>query len=372
MLIYVFINYNCVILFKNFVNFLKSFNVIGVMSGTSTDGLDIALCTFEYDNDFSFKIVKTNFIPYDINIKQKLFKAYRYSGVKLRELDNYFGEFISDKLNDTISNNDVKIDLIASHGHTIFHRPDLKFTLQIGNGEVIAKNTGIPVVYDFRSGDVALGGQGAPLVPMGDELLFGNYSACLNLGGFSNISFKNHNGQRVAYDICPVNIIINKYANKLNLEYDINGKFASEGQTIHGLLKELNSLEFYSLKPPKSLGREWVEKHIQNILDKYSHKNIKDIINTLTIHISQQISKNLNQLENVLVTGGGAYNKFLIENIKQRTDTKIVIPDSKIIDFKEAMVFAFLGLLRYLNMTNCFASVTGAKRDSCCGVLCMP
>lgn len=348
-------------------------SVIGVMSGTSTDGLDIALCSFKsVDDIWSVEIERTKNIYYDLNFKKSLFNAHMLSSNDLKKFDNYYAEFISKEINKFILESNIKPDLIASHGHTIFHSPEHGITHQIGNGEIISKKTGIHVVYDFRAGDVALGGQGAPLVPIGDELLFGQYTSCLNLGGFSNISYKDNNGKRIAYDISPVNIVLNKLVHRLGFDYDDKGKIASSGIVNFKLLKALSELSYYSEKFPKSLSREWVESKFMPILDMHKDLNINDLLNTVTIHIAEQIAINLHYLKDVLITGGGTYNDFLIQNISKRTNTKIIIPKCELIDFKEAIVFAFLGLLRYLNKKNCLASVTGAVRDSCCGVLCVP
>lgn len=352
---------------------MQIFSVLGVMSGTSVDGLDLALCSFKpVENLWKLEIEKTKFIAYDPGLRQKLLNAHLLNAEDLKLLDICFGEFVAEKINEFLKEYSLRVDLIASHGHTVFHRPDAGFTYQIGNGEVIAKKTNITVVCDFRTGDVALGGQGAPLVPIGDELLFGDYDACLNLGGFSNISFRDTNNKRIAYDICPVNIVLNKFAMLLGYDYDSCGKIAASGKTNLSLLSELDNIEFYTKKYPKSLGREWVEKDFLPLIDKYKELPVEDILNTVTLHIANQISLNLRNLKNVLITGGGTFNKFLIENIRQKTKTQLIIPDDELVNFKEAIVFAFLGLLRYLNKTNCLSSVTGAKRDSCCGMVCMP
>jgi anhydro-N-acetylmuramic acid kinase len=257
-----------------------------------------------------------------------------------------FTNFCALQVNDFLPTRIIKPDFIASHGHTIFHRPDLKMTLQIGDGETLAKLCGIPVVSDFRTGDVALGGQGAPLVPIGDELLFGNYDACLNLGGFSNVSFLNDFGKRIAYDISPVNIVLNQLASLVGKAYDNNGSMAAAGIVIDEMLNELNSLNYYLASYPKSLGREWVESNVNPILNKFEQFPLNDRIATFTVHTAQQIAKNLEGRKNVLVTGGGAYNDFLISKIREISDTEVIIPDKNLIEFKEALVFAFLGALR--------------------------
>ncbi|HOR59721.1 MAG TPA: anhydro-N-acetylmuramic acid kinase [Bacteroidales bacterium] len=347
----------------------KSFNIIGLMSGTSLDGLDIAFVKFdEKNNNWIFKIVKAETVNYEPVLIQKFLSAHVMSALELKYLEKEFSEFCAKAVNNFTNDISEKFDLIASHGHTVFHQPEKGMTLQIGDGELIAKRCGINVISDFRSGDVALGGQGAPLVPIGDELLFYDYDACVNLGGFSNISFKNNNKKRVAFDICPVNIVLNHLCQKIGEKYDENGKIASENIVNKTLLAELNDLDYYFKKYPKSLGREWVEKEVFPILEKYLQTDsVENIISTFTIHIAFQISENIKNFSKVLFTGGGAYNGFLIKKIEEFSSVNIVVPENKIVDFKEALIFAFLGLLRWQNKINCLASVTGAERDSCCG-----
>lgn len=227
------------------------------------------------------------------------------------------------------------------------------------------------VICDFRIQDVKLGGQGAPLVPIGDKLLFGNYTYCLNLGGFANLSF-DVNNVRIAYDICPVNILLNQYIGVLGFEFDDKGEVAKSGTVNSSLLSELNSIKYYSDKPPKSLGLEWVKKHIIPVIDAYK-LDTKDILRTFVEHIAIQISKQFSiKNASILITGGGAYNLFLIERIKSYSNVNIVIPSTKLIEFKEALIFGFLGVLRYRNEANCLSSVTGASKDHSSGKILQP
>lgn len=345
----------------------EQFNIIGLMSGTSVDGLDIALCSFKFSSKWEFEILKCESVNYSDSLRNLLLDAHLLSGIELKYAENKFTKFCADCVNRFKTDLDIKINLISSHGHTVFHQPSKLMTLQIGDGEALAKLCGIDVVSDFRSGDVALGGQGAPLVPIGDELLFGNYDACLNLGGFSNLSYKMPDGKRIAYDISPLNIVLNKITSKIGKLFDDRGMIAAIGNPDAKLLHELNCLAYYSLLAPKSLGREWVEDFLNPILQNYNSLNVNDLISTFTIHAAQQIAANLKGCENVLVTGGGAYNDFLISKIREFSNTNVIIPENNLIEFKEALVFAFLGLLRFRNENNCLASVTGASRDSCCG-----
>ncbi|MDD2634259.1 MAG: anhydro-N-acetylmuramic acid kinase [Bacteroidales bacterium] len=345
----------------------------GLMSGTSVDGLDIAICLFEYKNcNWSFEILYANSFVYPHSLRQKLISISDYSANEIIVVEKKFSEFAAASVNNVTKQSKIKPDIIASHGHTVFHKPKENYTYQIGNGEIIAKLTGIPVVCDFRRGDVALGGQGAPLVPIGDKLLFSNYPACLNLGGFSNISYNNKLGKRIAYDISPVNIVFNKFARQLNMEFDNAGEIAKSGVLIRELFHKLNNLEYYQQNYPKSLSIEWVKQNVNPILNQFQKKNTADLMHTFSIHIAHILVKELNKHTSVLITGGGAYNKFLINNIRALSSCKIQIPDNKIIDFKEALIFAFLGVLRIRSEVNILSSVTGAKRDSCCGVICNP
>jgi len=348
----------------------KTSYCIGVMSGTSLDGVDIAYVKLNFNKEYSFEIVKAETIPYTSDWKLALKNGFHLSGEKLTKLDADYGFYLGDTILNFMEKNAIStIDFIASHGHTIFHNPEKKYTLQIGNGPQITSITGIKTICDFRVQDVALGGQGAPLVPIGDELLFYNYDYCLNLGGFSNISF-NKKKLRIAYDICPVNIVLNHYVASLNIEFDNKGIIASSGNINNNLLEELNSLPFYNDSKPKSLGYEFVVKCIFPLIDKYS-LNLKDILRTFVEHIAIQITKKMDadSSKKMLISGGGAYNNFLIERIRFHTKTSIIIPNNLIINYKEALVFALLGLLKVEGKNNCLKSVTGARKDHSSGVV---
>ena len=283
-------------------------------------------------------------------------------------LNSEYGFYLGEKVKEFITNNSLKnLDLIASHGHTIFHQPEKKFTLQIGDGRAIKLLNKIPVVYDFRSQDVLMGGNGAPLVPIGDELLFSDFDACLNLGGFSNISFKK-DGKRIAFDICPVNIVLNKFAQLLHQKYDEYGNIAKKGIINEEILASLNSIEFYQKTPPKSLGIEWVN---ENIFPKLSDETPENVLATFTEHIADQIVTVFNdfKLKNVLFTGGGTYNSYLLERIKLKTETEIIVPEKGTIDFKEALIFALMGVLRLNNEINVLSSATGSSENHSSGIV---
>jgi anhydro-N-acetylmuramic acid kinase len=342
------------------------------MSGTSLDGLDIALCEFFPEgSSWQFKILDAITFPYPEKWMENLRNAQHLSATSLLTLHREYGEFLGMKVVEFLRDKSIKPFLVASHGHTIFHQPQKKFTFQLGDGNSIAAGCGITSISDFRSMDVALGGQGAPLVPVGDELLFGKYDMCLNLGGFANISFR-AGDKRIAFDICPVNFVLNLLAVSQGKEFDFNGKIAASGQTDPHLLAKLNALDYYKTNHPKSLGREWVEKHVFSALEGAA-LSIGDKMRTFVEHIAVQCGKTINPVSKpgmqMLVTGGGAHNEYLIQQIAKNTNVKIVVPDKLTVDYKEALIFAFLGLLRYQGKNNCLASVTGASRDCSGGVI---
>lgn len=346
------------------------FDAIGLMSGTSLDGLDVAHCTFEHScGKWSFLINHAKTYLYDDYWKQRLATAPSLSALELAVLNVEFGKHISEFVLDFIRQINRPADLIASHGHTVFHQPAAGLTLQIGSGAEIAANTGITTVCDFRSQDVALGGQGAPLAPLGDELLFGEYDFCLNLGGFSNISF-NDNGRRLASDICPVNTILNKLARTSGSEYDKDGNLAASGRINDDLLNRLNNLDFYKQPWPKSLGREWLEDEFLPVITAFDI-DVKDQLRTVCEHVAIQIARQTESFhgKSMLITGGGAKNRFLIERIRNCSTQKIIIPDEMIIDFKEAIIFALSGTLRMINEVNCFSTATGAAYDHISGAV---
>jgi anhydro-N-acetylmuramic acid kinase len=284
------------------------------------------------------------------------------------ETDRLLGAYYADLINDFHSLHQARPAFIASHGHTLKHQPEAGITFQAGNGRIMAERTGITVINDFRSADVAQGGQGAPLVPAGDRYLFGEYDACLNLGGFSNISFEKSNGDRLAFDTGPANMALNMLASRAGLEFDRDGAIAASGRVDQALLSELNAMDHYHKSGPKSLGREWFESIMMPILDAYKG-SLSELMATTSEHIALQIAAAIRKssARNVLVTGGGALNLWLMERLRNYSNAEIIVPDQELVAYKEALVFAFLGLLRSRNEINCFASVTGGKKDVVCG-----
>lgn len=344
-------------------------NVIGTMSGTSLDGLD--LCTVQFTRrkgKWTYHILSSETLPYPEDLKLKLSTAHSLSTEALNLLDSELSEYIGDKIAAHIlTTPDVTVDLVGSHGHTIFHNPAEKFTLQIGNQAVLREKAGIKTICNFRVEDVEMGGQGAPLVPIGDLLLFAEYDICLNLGGFANLSATQHH-TRHAWDVCPVNIGINHYVQKLGLEFDRDGIIARNHRPNQETLVALSELSFYNQAPPKSLGREWLEEHVYPLTDALTPEVA---ISTLTHHAAFQLAKTLNSLpgNKVICTGGGAKNTYLIELVSDSANKEIVIPEAEVIDFKEALIFAFLAVLKELGEVNVLSSVTGAPRDHSAGIV---
>lgn len=338
----------------------RVYRAIGVMSGTSLDGVDIAFCEFEmHDSGWKYRIIVAETFHYDEKRRNELAAAHELTAFEFMVFNQKYGHFLGRLISEFLVKNKLQPDFVASHGHTIFHAPHLQTTVQIGSGAAIAAETKLTVISDFRTTDVAFNGQGAPLVPAGDKLLFGEYDACLNMGGFANISY-DKNGQRTAYDICPVNILLNHIAAKSGKLFDEGGKMAASGRLSAGLLDSLNNLEYYKMSAPKSLGREWVETNVLPLLHQWD-LSLNDFLYSCCVHIAYQTARELKDVRNVLVTGGGTHNNFLISLIKERTKANIVIPDPLVIDYKEALIFAFLGLLRIHGAANCLNSVTGAS-----------
>ena len=342
------------------------------MSGTSLDGIDMTYVNFQKNKFWEYKILFAKTFKYDDLWKNKLECSQDLNRNKLKILNEEYTKFLAYKINKFIEENSIKeIDFIGSHGHTIFHKPSAGYTFQIGNIQNLANYVGKTIICDFRIGDVMLGGQGAPLVPIGDLLLFKNHDTCLNLGGFANISIKKNN-KIIAYDICAVNTVFNFLSKKIKLEFDNEGSNARKGKFIKDLYNKLENLKYYSLNPPKSLGIEWVKSKIFPLLEHFSSFSVYDLMHTYLVHISKEIAKNLNQSNSVLITGGGAYNSFLIEQIRKYTNAELILPERLLIEYKEAIIFGFLGVLKFRNEINCLKSVTGSKKDHSSGKIFYP
>jgi anhydro-N-acetylmuramic acid kinase len=365
----------------------KNSNIfLGIMSGTSLDGVDMAACRFwEENKTWRFEIVEASTHEYSAAEVKVLKNAIHLSGVDLISLHHQYGSLIGKKAKLFCDKSQLKPNYIASHGHTIFHQPNNNinffnaqhaiaevngFTFQLGHGANIAAASGIKTICDFRTSDVAYGGQGAPLVPIGDELLFSEYNYCLNLGGISNISF-NQNGRRTAFDIGICNMALNELAEQANFKFDRDGLLARSGIIDESMLKQLVEAATKNHLNHQSLGYEWYAAHILPIMAAFECK-IENKLRTLCEFIAMQITLVTSSKSNILVTGGGAKNIFLMECIKQHTQCQIIYPTEQIIEFKEALIFAFLGLLRVNQQANSLHLVTGASKDAIGGCVYLP
>lgn len=348
------------------------------MSGTSLDGLDIAYChIWENNGKWQFEIKNTSSVSYTSVMQAELKDAIHLSAEDLLQLHNTYGTWLGERALGFIEKNNLEVDYIASHGHTSHHRPELGLTFQLGSGQHLANASGQKVVCDFRSNDLALGGQGAPLVPIGDRLFFSDYDFCLNLGGISNISFEVKD-KRIAYDIGLANMILNYITRKINLDYDEDGQLARSGEINQSMLERLNDLKYYLLPHPKSIGYEWFIEEVVPIVEE-TNDSIENLLHTSVHHIcekiAQQVKLNSDSFKKRLfITGGGALNSFLIETLASKLgpQLEVVIPQRILIEFKEALVFALMGVLRIEQRINVLRSVTGAKRDSSSGVVYLP
>lgn len=349
------------------------YHVIGIMSGTSLDGVDLVYVTLSLqDGKWSFEIEQGQTVPYADAWRKKLKTALTLNKEELDVLDEQYTVYLAQVITAFIQEHALEtVDFVCSHGHTILHRPDLGYTVQIGNLPILADLIQQKVVCDFRVQDVILGGQGAPLVPIGDRLLFGDYDACLNLGGFANVSYENQLNYRIAYDVCPVNVLLNEQAQRCGLLYDDQGKLAQQGQVDLTLLEALNGLDYYAKTPPKSLGVEFVTSHIKPLLALHPH-TAEDYLATFVEHIAMQMAQGIQlpQGATILVTGGGALNCYLMERIRFYAPSyQFEIPQSLLINYKEALIFALLGVLKVRDEVNTLASVTGAQYDHSSGVI---
>ena len=364
------------------------------MSGSSLDGLDIAYCQFSNENGkWNFKILKTDMVEYPDVWIQEIKRLPVSTAKTLWETHTSLGNYFGERVNDFIKNNSLqnKVDLVASHGHTIFHFPEKRFTTQIGDGAAIAARTNLPVACDFRTADIANGGQGTPIVPIGDKFLFTGYRFCLNIGGIANISCKitspnlsggEEQNQIVAFDICAANQVLNSLANRLGKEYDAGGEIAAGGNINENLLAKLNTLAFCALTYPKSLDNSFSREAVLPLLEEFEIST-EDKIRTYVEHIAIQIAKhiklisekeriNFSNEDKMLVIGGGVFNKFLMECIKVQTKIFVEVPNDELVKFKEAVVIAFMGVLRMRSEVNVLRSVTGASKDSIGGAMYRP
>ncbi len=352
------------------------YSVLGLMSGTSLDGLDILHVEFERSpsGKWTYRMGDAETIPYPAPLRDSLASTLEMSGLEISLLDVEYGHYTGCRIREFVERRALKVDFVAVHGHTVFHQPDRGLTLQIGDGAAIAVECGLPVVNRFRNTDVALGGQGAPLVPIGDALLFPEYDFCLNLGGISNISYE-EKGKRIAFDISPCNLALNRLARREGLPFDRDGALAASGHLLPGLLEKLDALEFYQTLKPKSLGFEWMDACFWPVFSGYGQAETEDLLHTVTEHIASQIARVCRRFpakRSLLLSGGGAMNLYLRERIASLSGLELTPVPRQIVEYKEALIFAFMGVLRMRGETNCLRSVTGACRDSIGGAVYLP
>jgi anhydro-N-acetylmuramic acid kinase len=332
-------------------------NVLGLMSGTSLDGMDAAIVRFEQGEHLDFKLLDFFHFPYPEALKILAEKTF-FDRRLLPELEERFADWTVSVIRSVQDQSSHAFDVVGSHGQTVFHDPLNKSTVQAGNLPRIARETGCTLVTNFRIQDVLLGGQGAPLVPFGDHRLFGGYEAALNLGGFANVSIGEpflRDGVHAAFDVCAVNRVLNVFAAELGQEYDRNGDFAREGAINAWVLEELDSLAYYEQAAPKSLGSEWVESTFLPLIDYLAPK---DALATAVEHIAQQIVEVLGSRK-TLVSGGGAFNGYLIQRMRM-LGADLHIPDKTLVEAKESVIFALLAHERIQGRPNVIGSTTGS------------
>lgn len=356
------------------------YKVIGLMSGSSLDGLDIVYTHLEeVRGQWSFEIINAGCIEYDAEWLRLLKNAHELSVPDFLRLHTRYGRYLAAQVKAFTDANALehKIDFIASHGHTVFHEPANHTTFQLGDGSVLAAATGLPVISDLRALDVALGGQGAPIVPVGDKLLFHDYDYLLNLGGIANLTVKN-GGDIIAFDVCPANQVLNVLAQKAGMDYDADGLLAASGNLLADVLDDLNDQDYYKRSAPKSLSNDQAMELVFPSLTQSSHA-VNDMLHTAVQHVAEQVLEAVKRYSvgvehpRMLVTGGGAFNRYMVSRIQELLDgiVTVVVPDAQTVKYKEAVVMALTGALRWREETNVYSSVTGASRDSISGALWM-
>lgn len=357
------------------------YRAIGVMSGSSLDGLDIAFVEFqEQGGKWTYEINEADCYPYTTEWTEKLKNAINLPAREYQLLHTAYGQYIGQEVNRFIESHQLhyKVAVVASHGHTTFHMPASQMTAQLGDGAAIAAKTQLPVVSDLRALDVAFGGQGAPIVPIGEKMLMNDFTYFLNIGGIANISLNAE--EYVAFDVCPANRVLNMLANDAGKPFDEDGKMAASGNLHDELLNQLNKLAYYSQPYPKSLANDFGTDIVYPLI-KSAGLSIPDAIRTFSEHVALQICNALSSLniqqpvpgnKKLLVTGGGALNTFLVNRLAELLrveNIEVVVPDTKLVNYKEALIMAFIGVLRWRQEYNVLASVTGASRNSIGGAL---
>ncbi len=359
------------------------YNVIGLMSGSSLDGLDLVFVQLhEIAGKWSYKIIHSNCNKYSDQLMLRLRDAHNLNALEYQLLHTFYGHYIGSCVNYFIEKNNLhhQVHLVVSHGHTTFHIPEKKMTAQLGDGAAIAAETKLPVVTDLRALDVALGGQGAPIVPIGELLLFNDFDYFLNLGGIANISVVTGNTTSakdiIAFDVCPANRILNMLACEKNLEYDKDGEMAAAGIFNDALFLQLNALDYYKKTYPKSLSNSFGTNIVYPLINSFSISP-EDAMNTYIEHIIFQVKNAVVNFpaaknNNLLVTGGGAFNSFLIKKLRENLlslGITVIVPEEDVVNYKEALIMALIGTLRWREEYTILNSVTGASRNSIGGAL---
>lgn len=354
------------------------YNVIGLMSGSSHDGLDIAFAEItDVRNDWTFEIKHAACIPFEKEMEHQLRHAATLPVPEFLKLHTAFGRWIGTQVVDFIHSNALyhKVHFVASHGHTVFHDPESKTSVQIGDGASISGITGLPTITDLRNADIALAGQGAPIVPIADHKFFSEYKYCLNLGGISNVTI--NGAAPLAFDIAPANQVLDYFAQKAGKAFDENGALAAQGRVEETVLTALNALPYYKAEGPKSLANDY-SKQLIDIIEALNTLSTADILATLVAHIVFQITQAVEKYPaeeghaKMLVTGGGAMNQFLVAQLSAALQTKaieVVVPEDNIVKYKEALAMAFIGVLRWREEENVLSSVTGAAKNTIGGAL---
>ncbi len=360
----------------------KTYHALGLMSGSSLDGLDIAFTKFVVNTTADalhiddWQLLAADTLPFSEQWQARLLHLPRTEALAFAKTHTYFGHYTAELVNGFLKKQNIDPDFIAAHGHTVFHYPEENMTTQIGDGAALAALTGYPVISDFRSQDVASGGEGAPLAPLADKLLFSEYDFFLNIGGIINISC-NANGKFVAFDITAANQLLNALALQLGQAYDAKGVLAARGEVIERVLEDAAKLPYFSQPYPKSLDNQWVRKHILPFF-VHPRRSVEDRLRTSCEHIAQQTAQALAQIVKaeklddqknyrLLVTGGGAFNTFLVQTLQKHCqkilDIELIVPEKNVVEFKEAILMGLMGVLRLENVPNCLQTVTGAQRN---------
>lgn len=351
------------------------------MSGSSLDGLDVCYTYLEESRGvWKFDIQYAECIGYSEEWTEKLAHAQHMDAGNFFKLHTAYGKYIAELVNDFIIRHSIqhRVDFIATHGHTVYHDPVHQTSFQMGDGATIAAITGLPVISDLRAMDVALGGQGAPIVPIGDKLLFSDFDYWLNIGGIVNITVRDKE-QIHAFDVCTGNQALNTLAKNEGKDFDEDGNMARAGKLLVAVLGQLNDQDYFRKPAPKSLSNDAAMELVFPVLMESPHLNA-DLLRTMVQHIAEQVVEVVKHYPHekgfakMLVTGGGAFNNFLIETLQQvlqPLQVNVVVPYEQVVKFKEALVMALIGALRWREETNVLSSVTGASRDSISGALWM-